>query len=149
MLIAARIRNVGTTVRHMPPAVATAPAGVGWFCEPLGPRLEGVPRCPGPGLAPGTRADLRQKFALNDSRAPKIVELASEGPDTNPTDNRGRLKPWLRLRTRDRRGLTPRATRALRRALRSNQRATVALAARARDATGNRSRLAKRTIIVR
>ena len=45
--------------------------------------------------------------------------------------------------------LTSGATRALRRALRSHQRPTIALALRARDASGNRSKLAKRTITVR
>ena len=107
VLIVARIHNVGTTVRHMPHLLARqAPAGVGWLCESLRPRLhQRVPRCPGPAVAPGARVDLRQKFALNNTRLPKLVELASEGPDATPADNRGRLKPWLRLRTANRRAL--------------------------------------------
>ena len=45
--------------------------------------------------------------------------------------------------------LTRRAARVLRQALRSQQRATIVLAVRARDTTGNHSTLARRTITVR
>ena len=102
MLIGARVRNVGSTVRHLP-HIVVPPAWLSLWCEP--PRLSLGLVCPGPVLAPGAEADLALRVRLWEGSELKRVSVASEGVDTNPADNVGSLAPRLRLRALDRRRL--------------------------------------------
>ena len=103
MLIGARVRNVGNTVRHLPHIVAP-PAWRSLRCEP--PRLSLNLACPGPVLAPGAEADLALRVTLWEGAELARVAVASEGVDTNPADNVGPLAPRLRLRALGRRRLS-------------------------------------------
>ncbi|HEX8121859.1 MAG TPA: hypothetical protein VF549_11400 [Solirubrobacteraceae bacterium] len=90
-IVTARVRNSGTTVRNMP-AIA--------FPQPISDAH--CVGCPVPPLAPGEETELA--LAVNVSGegvrgpVPTQVEVASEGPDTNPADNVVALTPNLTVK---------------------------------------------------
>ena len=91
-IIVARVRNNGTTVRHLPHILFKAIADGG--C---------AGRCPAAPLGPGEETDLA--YAINVSGegmkapVPTEIEVGSEGPDTNPADNTVALTPNLSIAT--------------------------------------------------
>ena len=101
IVIRATVRNVGTTLRHLPRIII--PAGRRWECEPRSRNTVSASQCGAPALRPGAQAQLRVRVFVGRSAVPSRVRVASEGVDTHPQDNsirparsaRGLLGPAL------------------------------------------------------
>jgi hypothetical protein len=90
VLIAARVLNAGSTVRHRPHIANTEISG--WSCA--GSAIAGWwIRCAGAPIAPGDEAELRIWSYLSGGREPTRVEVAAEGPDLTPQNNAGPIRP--------------------------------------------------------
>lgn len=99
--IVARVRNNGTTVRHLPLVNDPEPAR-GWVCPGMARHLLGFLRgCTGQPIGPGEESEVSLTVEVTmDSGmnpVPTHVEIAAEGPDTNPADNLVALTPNLSL----------------------------------------------------
>lgn len=82
--IEARVRNVGTTVRHRP-GIAIPDGAYGWRCPKPG---DGQWRsCGGEPLAPGGEQTETLVLRTPDGAAPRSLTVAAEGPDLAPADN--------------------------------------------------------------
>ncbi|HYF26324.1 MAG TPA: hypothetical protein VD931_11350, partial [Baekduia sp.] len=80
----ARVRNVGTTVRHRP-GIRIPDGASGWRCPKPG---DGQWRsCAGDPLGPGSEQTVRLFVQTPDGRVPETVTVAAEGPDLAPADN--------------------------------------------------------------
>ena len=112
LLVRARVRNVGATVRDQ--AFIVAPKEAWGFSCPT--RSDEFLRCPGRPLPPGGERTVgllitgpygpaRNRSAAGRAYPPTRIEVASEGTDTNPADNAGPLTPRLILRASRRNGL--------------------------------------------
>lgn len=128
VLIAARVLNAGSTVRHLP-HVANWMQISGWSCA--GSQIVSPwARCPGAPIAPGNEAELRIWSHSSDGSEPTRVEVGAEGPDLTPADNAGPIGPpevaaaTPRLSVRMMRG------RELRVRVTASRRGTAVLAAR-------------------
>jgi hypothetical protein len=111
VLVRARVRNVGSTVRHIQ---QIKHPGLRAFC---------FAPCPGTPLPPGAEIELTR---LLPAPAPARVEVESEGPDLNPADNTIDVTPNLDLRAKAR---TP-ASRGVTVSLATDVRGTALVAAR-------------------
>lgn len=93
VVIRARVRNVGTTVRDLPGIVPPRNA-VG--CLTSRRLIEFWRLCPGPRLAPGEQGVLRILLGparrSGRVRLPARVRIADEGTDSNPADNAAPLE---------------------------------------------------------
>ena len=96
-VVAARVRNNGTTVRHLP--LVRQPPGAGaWRCIDMapGPRVIFF-GCTGQPIGPGEEAEIAFAVDVATDAVPTHVEFGAEGPDTNPADNVVALTPNLSL----------------------------------------------------
>lgn len=130
LLVRARVRNVGDTVRDQ--AFIVPPMEAWGFRCPT--RADEFLRCPERPLPPGGERTVgllitgpygpaRNRSAVGRAYPPTRIEVASEGTDTNPTDNAGPLTPRLVLHASRRNGL--------RVSIAASHRGTVRLVARA------------------
>ena len=119
VFILARVRNSGTTVRHVPRVVR--PAGlVDSGCHDEAPKPQPPPRwwwdCAGPAIGPGGETDVGMNVNVTGEglkgTVPTEVTVAAEGRDTNPADNTVALTPNLELAATDARA-RPRAGTAV------------------------------------
>jgi hypothetical protein len=99
--ITARVRNNGTTVRHIPHIARLSDTGDSGCLDPLTYQRKAQWLCPGPAIGPGEEADVMRTFNISGegSKAPMPthVTVASEGPDTNAGDNTVALTPNITL----------------------------------------------------
>lgn len=97
-IIVTRMRNSGTTVRHLP-HVRQPHGGRKWGCPGMPPhRLSVIDWCIGQPIGPGEEAEIAMSVEVTaDGRAsvPTHVAVGAEGPDTNPADNVVALTPTL------------------------------------------------------
>ena len=100
VLLTARVRNAGTTVRDLPYIVR--PAGTGkTTC--IGPKAFNpwLDSCPGQPLAPGAIGRLSMWVELPEDAEPDEVHVASESTtDATPADNVRRIAPRLEVAAR-------------------------------------------------
>lgn len=101
--LTARVRNTGTTVRHLP-GIAIPDGAYSWRCDP--PLAGQFRHCGGPALQPGAEGDVTLWLGTPDDRRPTSVTVASEGPDATPEDNTISLTPKLKVAKTN--GATPR-----------------------------------------
>ncbi|MCA1568884.1 MAG: hypothetical protein LC798_00910 [Chloroflexi bacterium] len=128
VLIAARVLNAGSTVRHLP-HIAIPDEISGWSCA--GSAIaSGWIRCAGAPIAPGGEADLRIWSYPGNSREPTHIEVAAEGPDLTPEDNAGAIRPAQAPAAAPRLSLRAVGGRELRVRLTVNRAGTAVLTAR-------------------
>jgi hypothetical protein len=112
LVIRARVRNVGATIRDEPLIVPPRQA-FGFGCPSR--RSEEWFRCAGPPVPPGGEGEVsllitgpygpRRRTGAARAFPPTRLTVASEGTDTNPADNSGPLTPRLTMRVIRRDGL--------------------------------------------
>jgi hypothetical protein len=97
-LVVARVRNAGSTVRHLP-RVAIPDGMYADGCPPgFGQPARFTFTCSGRALQPGEQGDVAVYLgSFGGVELPRRIEVAAEGPDLNPSDNAIELTPNLLL----------------------------------------------------
>lgn len=133
-ILTARVRNNGTTVRHLP-QIKRPDAAYGWQCADPQQSARFWLACPGRAISPGEETDVRVAVNIGGRGVrgpyPSHVEVVSEGRDTNPGDNVVAITPNLTLTAlAPRPALVRRGTAGVTATVSADQAATVVVATR-------------------